>query len=516
MPILSYQLGTPGLTGVIPETIYIQTTDTVTQIEAAGYLNGLVQQGVALAPSMLAEVSSLTAGVTSASIYSLNFGAGNVITLTPIAVGGGGGVSSITAGAGLTATPNPITGVGTIAISNVGTAGTTNFVDSATLNALGQVTALTAYANSPVLNITSPGATLTITGATGGAPTIDIAPQGGVVAGAYTNANISVNAEGIITLVASGGGGGGGSVTSLTAGTGITLTPSPITVTGSIALTPVGTAGTTAFVDSLTLNASGQVSALTAYANSPVLNITSPGATLSITGATGGAPTIDIANVGPGAGTTNFVNAVTLNAKGQVTALTGYANTPHLNLTSTASSITVTNATTATPNVDLAVQGGVTPGAYTSSNLTVNSRGIITAVSNGSGGAGSILSTTLVLSGNTAINALVGSPAVIATAPAGSIPMFHSYTASFSGTAFSGGTMRIVVAINGSFIFTGNTGLLNTANQYENGYGGDALYSSAGLSGASLGIEMYPSTDPGGDGSSHLIITVYYSFVSLT
>jgi hypothetical protein len=96
-----------------------------------------------------------------------------------------------------------------------------------------------------VTTVASPGGTITVTNPTG--PTVDLAlPASGVTAGSFTSANITVNAEGIVTAAANGSGGGGSTPFNVTPDThaalptGVGLGPNDEFETG----TSIDTAGT--------------------------------------------------------------------------------------------------------------------------------------------------------------------------------------------------------------------------------------------------------------------------------
>lgn len=185
---------------------------------------------------------------------------------------GTGTVTSLTAGTGLSG--GTITTSGTISIASVATAGTYSWPSSVNINAQGQVLGISA-GTQPITSVVA-GTGLTAQNS-GGISNVGMSNTG-VTAATYSwPTSLKVNAQGQLTSVTSGT----QPITTITAGTGLTASTSSGTTQISLSSSGVSAAAYS-WPASITVNAQGQVTSVTATGSLPINRLASyPGSSAS-------------------------------------------------------------------------------------------------------------------------------------------------------------------------------------------------------------------------------------------
>jgi len=255
-------------------------------------------------------------------------------------------------------------------------------------------------------------------------PTTDL--SGTITNAQLANSAITING----TSTSLGGSVSVGTVTSVaaTAGTGISVTGSPITSSGTLNIT------NTAPDQTVVLTAGTGISTSGTYPNFTITN-TSPssgGTVTSVSGTTGritstggNTPVIDLASGVATAGTTGsstLIPVVTIDTYGRVTSITTASN-PQGTVTSVTGTAPVVSSGGATPAISMAAATGSVNGYLTSTDWTTfnnKGSGTVTSVSGTGTVSGISLSGTVTSTGNLTLGGtldLSSPPAIGGTSP---------------------------------------------------------------------------------------------------
>ena len=203
----------------------------------------------------------------------------NASNFTTFAPGDGIGVTSNATTGTVTITNTGVSRL--IAGTGVTLSGTTGNITISTTGANGGEGTVTSVA------VSAPASRLTVTGSpivSSGTIALDLATSG-VVAGAYAQANVTVDAYGRITTIANGTAGGTVTSLGLNPSTGISVSGGPITTAGNITVTNTGVTRLNAGSGIAVSGANGNVTvSSTNLAEGTVQSVGLTSATLTVTG----------------------------------------------------------------------------------------------------------------------------------------------------------------------------------------------------------------------------------------